>query len=205
MSSIDVTELSGSHCCKHLQIRSSEFHRPLRSHCWPTLCRPLDVAELRSWGTSFFSFHFVIRRKTCKAQRKYIYLSTSESVQNWNTMLWQELVHKPENGNIVFSPVSHSEALERRRSKSPHWQAEWVIPVSSAFWCHTLLTVSSCQDSFSPVVDLKPSSWNLNPTQIIWHYPCDGMPSLRMSVCSDCHTNKPRSLALWSECMFGTL
>ena len=33
---------------------------------------------------------------------------------------------------------------------------------------------------------------------------CDNVPSLQMSMCSDCHTNKPRSLALRSECRLGT-
>ena len=34
---------------------------------------------------------------------------------------------------------------------------------------------------------------------------CDRVPSLHLSMCSDCHTNKPGSLALRSEYMFGTL
>ena len=34
---------------------------------------------------------------------------------------------------------------------------------------------------------------------------CDGVPSLHMSMCSDCHTFEPGSLALRSECRFGTL
>ena len=34
---------------------------------------------------------------------------------------------------------------------------------------------------------------------------CDEVPSLQMSVCSDCHTMEPGSLVWQSECMFGTL
>ena len=34
---------------------------------------------------------------------------------------------------------------------------------------------------------------------------CDKVPSLQMSVCSDCHTMEPGSLVWQSECMFGTL
>ena len=34
---------------------------------------------------------------------------------------------------------------------------------------------------------------------------CDEVPSLQMSVCSDCHTMEPGSLVWQSECMFSTL
>ena len=32
----------------------------------------------------------------------------------------------------------------------------------------------------------------------------DGMPSLRLNMRSDCHTNEPDSMALHSGCRFGT-
>ena len=31
---------------------------------------------------------------------------------------------------------------------------------------------------------------------------CDGVPTLHMSMCSDCLTIEPGSLALWSGCRF---
>ena len=34
---------------------------------------------------------------------------------------------------------------------------------------------------------------------------CDDVPSLQMSMCSDCHAINPDSLALRSECMLGIL